>query len=156
MYNWQNQGICPWIQLGVYGGPKPPCHKCIHCRDRAFQPIKSPAIWSPEHNTVKQQRTSMFKVGNQTKLNFLMTLLYKDSLNQCPMPIKSMTLIRNASQCRSMPDQGISKTLAKTLGIERNWSALIEIDWHWDQCQNSDRHWALMEGVLLDLHKNFI
>ena len=101
---------------------------------------------------------------------------WQDSLDQClmwAMSIKIMSLIRNASQCRSLPidssqfrsmsDQGINITLVRIqdfwewttparllplIGIKRNWSALIGIDWHWDQCQNFDGHWALIQGVL--------
>ena len=40
----------------------------------------------------------------------------------------------NADQCRSMRIKNL---------------ALISIDRHWDQCQNFDRHWALIEGVLV-------
>ncbi len=98
----------------------------------------------------------------------------QDSPDQCPMPINvdrnhgidrkclSMPIIAdqcrsipiNSSQCQSMPDQGIIKTLVKTVnqcrinyawsGIDWHWSALIAIDRHWDQCQNFDRHWSAL------------
>ncbi len=96
----------------------------------------------------------------------------QDFLDQCQcwsMPIKIMALIRDASQCRSlptnsihcrsMPDQGIRKTL---FCIDRHWSYLIVIDPHWSALISIginviiligiDRHWALIEGVLICLH----
>ena len=95
---------------------------------------------------------------------FVPTILnYFPSINaQCrSMPIKIMALIRNASQCRSLPinsDQcriksawsGIDRHWSALRGIERNWSALIGTDWHWYQLIliGINRHWALTEGVL--------
>ncbi len=35
---------CSW---GPMMALKPPCCKCVPCCDRAFQPIKPPAFWSP-------------------------------------------------------------------------------------------------------------
>ncbi len=62
------------------------------------------------------------------------------------MPIEIMALIRNASQCRSLPinaDQfpSIDRHLSELIYIGINARILIGIDWHW----------ALIGGVLIKL-----
>ncbi len=40
------------------------------------------------------------------------------------MPIKILALIQNTPQCRSLPDQGISKTFVKTVNVLQVAAAL--------------------------------
>ncbi len=80
----------------------------------------------------------LHEMNNNHDLSMITWLVYQyflyayfqDSIDQCPMLIKIMALIQNAPQCRSLPIN---------VGIERNWSELIGVD----------RHWALIEGVLI-------
>ena len=85
------------------------------------------------------------------------------------MPIKIKALIRNvsqcrflpinSSQCRSMPDQGTSKTLVMPINagsilldpalirIERNWSELIGIDRNWMTLVSMPEFWSTLIGI---------
>ena len=58
------------------------------------------------------------------------------------MPIKIITLIRNASQCLSIPPN------AELIDIDQHWSALIDIGINARILIGIDRHWALIGTVL--------
>ncbi len=51
----------------------------------------------------------------------------------------------NADQCRSQSWHWSEMSL--NADHCRNWSALIGIDRHWDQCQDFDRHWSALIGI---------
>ncbi len=63
-----------------------------------------------------------------------------------------LNIIDRMNRCRTKRGLGLSfpPCLCLSMPIIANQcqSALIGIDRHWDQCQNFDRHWALIEGVL--------
>ena len=46
------------------------------------------------------------------------------------------------AQCRSMPIKvPINANHCQSILINQNWSSMIGIDWHHDQCHNFDRNW---------------
>ena len=55
-----------------------------------------------------------------------------------PWSIMSMP---NADQCRSKSWHW------SEMPLNGDWSALIRIDRHWDQCQNFDLHWLALIGI---------
>ncbi len=52
----------------------------------------------------------------------------------------------NADQCQSMP---IKIMALIEMPLNADYCGSIGIDRHWDQCQNFDWHWELIEGVLI-------
>ncbi len=99
---------------------------------------------------------------------------FQDSPDQCPMPIKIMALIRNTSQCRSLPinaDQFRSiplnvdqcRLMPDQAELIRHWSALTVftnvlmmpwsgIDRHWEKLIRIDRQWSALRGISDQCH----
>ena len=68
----------------------------------------------------------------------------QDSPDQCPMPIKIMALIRNVSQCRSLPINADQFRSIPLIGIDRHWSELIDIGINARILICIDRHWSAL------------
>ncbi len=75
-------------------------------------------------------------------LNIIWMCFYKqDSLGQCPMPMKILALIRNTSQCGSLP---INDNQFWSTWIDRQWLVLIGIGINEGILISIDRHWAMI------------